>query len=120
MVSGQHVMTDGILSIVCALFKFNDLSTTGLMLSGPAALVGSSPASSFKLAASDISIWGISRTLGLNIHCFSLFSVIILNYSIQLIWNYINDKKIILLTFYIELSSKSVGVGLHFARLKYN
>ena len=39
----------------------------GLMTSGPAALDGSRPASSFKIPASDISIWGISGTLGLNV-----------------------------------------------------
>ena len=37
------------------------------MASGPAALDGSRPASSFKIPASDISIWGISGTLGLNV-----------------------------------------------------
>ena len=67
MVSDQYVMTAGILSVVCALYDFNDLSTTGLMASGPAALVGSSPASSFKIPASDISIWDISETLDLNV-----------------------------------------------------
>ena len=41
------------------------MSTTGLMASGPAALDWSSPASSFKIPASDISIWDIS--LGLNV-----------------------------------------------------
>ena len=49
-------MTAGALSVVWALFDFNDLSTTGLMASGPAALIESSPASSFKIPASDISI----------------------------------------------------------------
>ena len=39
----------------------------GLMPSGPAALDGPRPASSFKIPASDISIWGISGTLGLNV-----------------------------------------------------
>ena len=48
MVSGQYVMTTGILFVVRALFDFNDPITTGLMASGPAALFGSSPASSFK------------------------------------------------------------------------
>ena len=37
------------------------------MASGPAALDGSRPASSFKIPASDILIWGISGTLGLNV-----------------------------------------------------
>ena len=37
------------------------------MTSGPEALDGSSPASSFKIPASDISIRGISGTLGLNV-----------------------------------------------------
>ena len=37
------------------------------MASGPAALDGSSPASSFKVLASEISIRGISGTLGLNV-----------------------------------------------------
>lgn len=39
----------------------------GLMASGPAALDGSRPASSFKIPASDISILGISGSLGLNV-----------------------------------------------------
>ena len=48
------------------------------------------------------------------------FSVIILNYSIQQIWNFIDDKTIHPLMLYIEISLKSVGVGLHFALLKDN
>ena len=43
------------------------MSTIGFIASGPAALDGSSPASSFKMPASEISIWGISGTLGLNV-----------------------------------------------------
>ena len=39
----------------------------GLMASGPAALDGSRPASSFKIPVSDISICGISGTLDLNV-----------------------------------------------------
>ena len=39
----------------------------GLMASGPAALDGSRLASSFKILASDISILGISGTLGQNV-----------------------------------------------------
>ena len=37
------------------------------MASGPAALDGSSPASSFNIPASDNSIWRISGTLGLDV-----------------------------------------------------
>ena len=40
-----------------------------------------------------------------------LFSIIMLNYFLQVIWNYINDKKLHSLTFYIELFSISVGTG---------
>ena len=52
-------------------------------------------------------------------HCFvfsSFFSVIMLNYFKQVLLNYINDS----LTFYIGLSSKSVGMGLNLALLKDN
>ena len=38
-----------------------------LIFQGPAALDGSSPASSFRIPASEISIWGISGTLSLNV-----------------------------------------------------
>ena len=48
MVSGQYVMTAGILSVVWALFDFNDLSTTDSIASGPATVVGLSHACSFK------------------------------------------------------------------------
>ena len=43
-----------------------------------------------------------------------------LNYFIQVVWNDIKDKKFYSLTFYIELSFKSVGVGLNLALLKDN
>ena len=42
------------------------------------------------------------------------------NYLKQVIWNYINDKKLQYLSFYIESSSKFVGVGLNLALLKDN
>ena len=43
---------------------------------------------------------------------FFFLSVVMLNYFLQVIWNYINDKSSIQTFYmYIELSSKSVGVG---------
>ena len=57
------------------------------------------------------------------VHYFSFlffFIVIMLNYFIQVISNYINDKKGHSLTFYIEVTSKSVGVWLNLALLKDN
>ena len=49
---------------------------------------------------------------------FFFFSLVMQNYLIQVIWNYINDNKLHLLTFYIELSSNFVGVGLDLTPLK--
>ena len=51
---------------------------------------------------------------------FFFFSLVMQNYLIEVIWNYINDKKLQYLTFYIELSSKFVGVGLNLALPKDN
>ena len=48
----------------------------GLMVSGPAAFVGSRPASIFDIPASEIIIGGISGTLGLNVSG-TVFSVIV-------------------------------------------
>ena len=48
----------------------------GLMVSGPAAFVGSRPASIFNIPASEIIIGGISRTLGLNVSG-TVFSVMV-------------------------------------------
>ena len=42
------------------------------------------------------------------------------NYFVQVLWNYINDKKLPSLTFQIELSLKFVGEGLDLALLKDN
>ena len=50
----------------------------------------------------------------------SFFIAKMLNYFLQVIGHYINDKKVHPLTFYIELSSKSVGVGLNVSLLKDN
>ena len=50
---------------------------------------------------------------------FFFYSVIMQNKFIQVIWNYINYKTNHSLTFYIELSSKSVGVGLNLTILNY-
>ena len=50
------------------------------------------------------------------LHCFPFFlSIFILDYFILVIWNY---KKNHCFTFYIELCTKPVGVGLNLALLK--
>ena len=52
---------------------------------------------------------------------FSFYRIVMQNYFIQAIWSYINDqKRIQSLSFYIELSSKFVEMGLNLAILKDN
>ena len=48
------------------------------------------------------------------------FRLVMQNYFMQVIWNYINDKKIDSLKLYLELSSKYEGVGLNLALVKDN
>ena len=43
-----------------------------------------------------------------------------MNYFLQAIWIDITEKKVHSITFYIELSSKYVGLGVNFALLKEN
>ena len=50
---------------------------------------------------------------------FFFFLLVLQNYFIQEIWNYINDKNYSL-NFGIELSSKFVGVGITLALLQDN
>ena len=49
---------------------------------------------------------------------FFIFPLVVQNYFIQVIWNYINDKNYI--NFLIELSSTFVGVGMTLAPLQDN
>ena len=51
---------------------------------------------------------------------FFFFSLVMQNYFIQVIWNYINDNKIHSLSFYIELCSKFNGGVVKLALLKDN
>ena len=52
---------------------------------------------------------------------FYFVRLVMQNYFVQVLWNYINDKKKLpSLTFQIELSLKFVGEGLNLALLKDN
>ena len=67
-VSDKCLGTAEILSVEKKLLDpFKDHSTTGWMVSGPAALDGSRPASSFKIHTSEMLISCIYETLGLNV-----------------------------------------------------
>ena len=66
--------------------------------------------------------WGrfLGGHINYSVFLFLCIGFFMQNYFIQVIWNLKNDKYIHSITFYVELCTEYVGIGVNAALLKYN